>query len=200
MRFLLRMLIAVTLIAVLATAAIVYWNLSAKAAKPGAFSVDMFRRLAEKAPGNLVVSPYSLECALAAAAYGAAGETEAQMLAALRLQAAGPGKKEAAHAGLGGLSRRLAADGDVFSTVTMLAHAKEISLREAYRAGIAGIYRSSVRAMDFSDARRAAALVVTRPASKPREFTLDSPFVFLVRHAPTGAVILLGRVDRPDMQ
>lgn len=121
-----------------------------------AFSVELFRRLATGESGNLVVSPYSIECALALTAFGASGETETQMLAAMRLQPPGPGGKRAVHAGLGALSRRLAADADEFSDATMLAHAKGIRMRDEYLAGVADIYRSTVRAMDFANARRAA--------------------------------------------
>ena len=46
-----------------------------------AFSLELFRNIAKEDGGNVAVSPYSLNRALAVAAYGASGETRAELLA-----------------------------------------------------------------------------------------------------------------------
>lgn len=51
MRFVLRMLIAVTLIIVIAVIAIIYWNVSASAAKPGEFAFAWLPAANDDAPG-----------------------------------------------------------------------------------------------------------------------------------------------------
>lgn len=53
-----------------------------------AFAIDLYRRVATQ-PGNLVLSPYSVDVALAMARAGAAGETARQMDRVLRADLAG---------------------------------------------------------------------------------------------------------------
>ena len=55
-------------------------------------------------------------------------------------------------------------------------------------------------AVDESGSRAAAAsavVVAKSMAARPREFRLDRPFAFVVRHAGTGAAVLLGKVAKP---
>ena len=51
-----------------------------------------------------------------------------------------------------------------------------------------------------SEAAAATAVIVGVPDSKPQppvEVTIDRPFIFLLRHSPTGAVLFMGRVLDP---
>jgi serpin B len=51
-----------------------------------------------------------------------------------------------------------------------------------------------------TEAAAATAVVMTRAAAIPRPpivLRLDRPFLFAIRHVPTGAVLFVGRVDDP---
>jgi serpin B len=61
---------------------------SAAAASTAGLAADLYRQIAASTDGNLLLSPYSIELALAMARNGAAGETRRQIDAVLR---AGPG-------------------------------------------------------------------------------------------------------------
>ena len=128
-----------------------------------AFSIALFKSLAAADSGNLVVSPYSLECVLAMAAYGAKGETRREMLDALSLPRDGT-----AHAGLAGLTRAMNAFPDLFSTANLLAHSEKFALSPEYAAGVADMYRAEILPQDFSDSGRAAAEINAWAAEKTR--------------------------------
>lgn len=69
-----------------------------------AFTTDLYRRVAQQAPGNVVCSPYSVAQALTMTVQGARGETVAQMLRVLHAGSDAAGLA----AGLGGLDLALA--------------------------------------------------------------------------------------------
>jgi serpin B len=73
-----------------------------------AFSIDLYRQLAAK-PGNLFVSPFSIESALAMTAAGAKGTTHGEMQSVLHL----PGMTAHASYGFRQLSKQLTNSSDV---------------------------------------------------------------------------------------
>ena len=74
---------------------------------------------------------------------------------------------------------------------------------KAERLFIGAILHKAFVAVDEEGTEAAAATVmVMRGSAMPREpelaFRADHPFLFLIRHVPTGAVLFMGRVADPS--
>ncbi|MDR1535546.1 MAG: serpin family protein [Planctomycetota bacterium] len=116
-----------------------------------AFSLELFRILAKEEGGNMAVSPYSLDRALAAVAYGATGETRTELLGLLRMIPSHPFRGNAGvHYPLSLLSRRLARDRGDFSGTDMMLHAGDLNLKKEFIEGAEALYGIRPLACDFS--------------------------------------------------
>jgi serpin B len=132
-----------------------------------AFSVDLFKRLAAAGGGNLVVSPYSLECALAAAAAGAEGATRDEMLRVLRLAPGHPVRDWLSpQAPLALLSARLVANPGIFASAARVIAAADLELNPGFAPAIGALYGTDVDVLDFADAAAARKSVNSWAAAK----------------------------------
>lgn len=134
-----------------------------------AFSLELFGRLAAKNAGaNIVLSPYSLNRALAVTALGARGQTRDGMLAAMRMAPAYPVRNPgSAHYAFARLAARLS-DGSgafsgtepasgatgkaaVFRTADTILHSRDLRLNAAFGENILRYYDAYASAVDFAD-------------------------------------------------
>ncbi|MBS3734967.1 MAG: serpin family protein [Phycisphaerae bacterium] len=76
-------------------------------------------------------------------------------------------------------------------------------MTDAEKLFISAVLHKAFVAVDEEGTEAAAATAVvmdTRampPATEPKVFTADHPFVFCIRHRPTGAILFMGRVANP---
>ncbi len=137
----------------------------ARAGSPGdagvnAFGADLFGRLAAEAPGNFVVSPYSIHAAMAMVGAGAAGRTEAEIVAALRLPAA----KDARPAALRALREGMDAtgrQGDVtLETANRVWVQRSYPLRAEFAREVEAVFGAGFTAADFAGQAEAVRLEI----------------------------------------
>jgi serine protease inhibitor len=132
--------------------------------------LDLHRARALARPEeNAVLSPYSLQLALAMAFAGAEGETRAEMQRVLRY----PPEEDLLHEGLAGLTARL-----------------KKRMKECRDRGGRG--RNQGLGGD-----RAPNDSCGRTPSTPIQVHIDHPFLFAIQETRTGACLLLGRVTDP---
>jgi serpin B len=68
---------------------------------------------------------------------------------------------------------------------------------------ISAVIHKAFVAVDEEGTEAAAATAVLMskngmPHDNPKEFTADHPFVFMIRHRSTGAILFMGRVAEPN--
>lgn len=121
-------------------------DLRAVADGNNAFAIDLYKRLAEKSDGNIVVSPYSISSALAMTYAGARGETAAEMAKVLHFTLP-PDRLHPAQAALG---RSLRAGGDEFHAANALWGQKGVRFRGEFLRVTRDNYGAGLREVDFA--------------------------------------------------
>lgn len=167
-----------------------------------AFAFDLHRRLAgEKDGGNLFFSPYSIYSALAMTGAGAAGETAAQLAAALRQ----PALDETVNPALGEMLAGIAARGTGetrFDTANALWGQQDYSFRPAYLRQVERHYGGKLENVDFradpeAVRRQINAWVADRTADRIEDLIGQGVLDRMTRLVLTNAVYFLGRWANP---
>ncbi|MDR1611462.1 MAG: serpin family protein [Planctomycetota bacterium] len=169
------------------------------AAAVNAFSVDLFKALAGRNGGNIVVSPYSLARVLAVAASGAGGETRRELLSALRLDPADRGGGGDALAPFAALGVQLAAAGP-FSAIGLVIHARDLEISAAFTETAGRLFGIGVEPADFSNPEGLAKAINSRVRQGARgmigEFVDASSFPSGARLAVIDAAAFAGEWSR----
>lgn len=123
------------------------------AASSNAFGLDLYTELCGE-PGNVFLSPASIELALGMTAVGARGETVAQMVDVLELERLG-NRRQAA---LGALNRTLGADraGVELSLANALWGQRGEPFKKPFLTALRQRYGAGLRRLDFRAAAEAA--------------------------------------------
>jgi serpin B len=148
-------------------------------------------------PGNLVFSPYSISTALAMTLGGARGETEAQIVRALRFSAA-PQKLHKAFAALQALVNGVQERGDVRLLVANALWPQErYALLEEYLSLVEQCYGAAVTPLDYQGAAEAArhtinSWVESKTEDKIKELIAPDVLGELTRLVLVGAIYFKG--------
>ncbi len=161
-----------------------------------AFTLNLYRRLQARQPGNLFFSPYSVSLALSMAYAGARGETAAQMARVLGFSL----PPEQSLAALGDLSRLLAREGNEAGQTLNVANAawlnNRLQVRPEYLKLIKSRLHSEVRPLDFCQGPRAEKTVNEWVARQTRDHIRDlipgNTFNCDTRLVLTNAIYFLG--------
>ena len=168
------------------------------------------------ADANALLSPYSIQTALAMTFAGAAGATRAEMAKVLHYA----GDEAALHRSFAALrqaleevARRTAAQAEDArkwggpSEPVVLTVANGLFGQDGYLC-ISEVFHKTFLALDERGTEAAAATavaMVNAPAMvgakpKPVEVRVDHPFLFAIQHRPSGACLFLGRITEPRRQ
>ena len=125
-----------------------------------AFALDLYKKLAEAKPGNLIVSPFSVTSALGMAYAGARGDTAAEVAKTLHFTL----PPDRLHPALGGVTRWLQSDGRKQAYEMSIANAlwtqKGMAVAPEFRDVLTNSYGSASREADFINGGEAARLAI----------------------------------------
>ena len=146
-------------------------------------------------PGNQFLSPYSIHAALLMVREGAGGESANEIDTAARFERPRPRRRV----------HRFARDADSaigIERVFDAGRAEFGTVRAKERLFIGAAYHQGFVAVDEKGTEAAAATILSGDAGEslpPRtaSFKADRPFFFLVRHASSGAIVFIGRLNTP---
>ncbi|HUJ39688.1 MAG TPA: serpin family protein [Candidatus Acidoferrales bacterium] len=179
---------------------------SAIARGNNAFAFDLYSGL-RTPPGNLFLSPFSIETAMSMVFAGARGATAQQMSAALHL----PGDAHEAQAGfadlLGALQSSAKTHGYQLDTANGLWAQKDYPLLPAYRQAMGSAYSAEIESVDFVHEAQAIAArinswVAQRTQDKIKDLFAPSAFSPNTRLVLANAIYFKGswaRVFKPQM-
>ncbi len=125
-----------------------------------AFALDLYKKLAEAKPGNLIVSPFSVTSALGMAYAGARGDTATEMANTLHFTL----PPDRLHPALGGVTNWMQSDGRKQAYEMSIANAlwtqKGLAVAPAFRDILTKSYGSASHEADFINDREAARLAI----------------------------------------
>ena len=136
------------------------------ASQNNAFAVDLYKQLARK-PGNLVVSPFSIDVALMMAYAGAGGRTAQQMAQVLHLSEAGTNISTE----LGALQEalnRIDTNGNQFISATSLWAHKGFPVYSSYQQFLVRNYSTELYTEDFGSGHDSDLKVAEQKAAEAR--------------------------------
>lgn len=163
---------------------------SAAAQAVNALGLDLLAKGTD-ANANTLLSPYSIQAALAMTYAGAAGDTRSEMARVLHY----PADEAALHQSFASLQKAL---DEVTKTTTALSKGPK-------EFGRPGVFHKTFLALDEKGTEAAAATAVAMARAmaiqgekpKPIVVRVDRPFLFAIQHVPSGACLFVGRVTDP---